>query len=85
MKFTSRGDASLLWAEPVTSTEPTGAVAGAQRLMCRLPFANLSSALLGASSRAPPPVQERRTGTLFSGDYCLREGQRNCPIITGAG
>jgi hypothetical protein len=48
-------------------------------------FASLGWGLLGASSSAPTSVKEQRTGVEFSGDFCVRSGQRNCPRIAGAG
>jgi hypothetical protein len=94
MKFTARGDASLLTcggSPQNNAQQPAAAPAASLRgLLGRgLPaFASLGAALMGGPAAAPPPpaeVVERRTKTIFPGDFCLTNGQHGCPIITGAG
>ncbi|EFN51273.1 hypothetical protein CHLNCDRAFT_55230 [Chlorella variabilis] len=47
-------------------------------------FASIGAGLLG-SPAAPPPVQEKRTGTVFPGELEYCAGRRGCPAIAGAG
>jgi hypothetical protein len=49
----------------------------------RLPFASLS---FWERHPSPAAVKEKRTGTVFQGEFCLRSGQRGaCPHIVGMG
>ena len=90
MNFTARGDASLLLCGgSAEGRQPTAATAASLRgpLGCGAPaFASLGAALMGGPTPAvPAAVVERRTKTAFPGEFCLSDGQRGCPIITGAG
>lgn len=92
MKFTARGDASLLTcggSPQNNAQQPAAAPAASLRgLLGRgLPaFASLGAALMGGpAAAAPAEVVERRTKTIFPGEFCLSDGQRGCPIIAGAG
>lgn len=67
-RFTTRGDAGLL-GDAQYHNPPL--------------FASLGWGLLGPSQTVQP-VKEKRTGTIFEGEFCLRS-KRNCPVVVGVG
>eukprot|EP00887_Chlorella_sp_A99_P007281 scaffold2.g7281.t1 len=86
MGFATRGDCSLL-LQPPSIGQPAGPLTSEthrqREVQTRPPFASLTAT--SGTTRPLTTFTERRTGVAFPGEFCLEEGARGCPVLSGAG
>ena len=88
-RFTCRGSAAALLEGgpgPQQGLQQQAAGQGRQALgAIAAPFASLTLGLGGSPASRAAAVKDPRSGVTFPGEFCLREGARSCPVITGTG